>query len=123
MPGPKPFPGGIWTSSRFVLILLFCFSVVLILEKGAILVPERADQSMWDYMAQAILRGQVPYRDVVNIKTPLSAYLSAAAILGGKAVGIEPLLSVRNLGLLVAGALVVVTFLVTEAYTRSRLAA
>ena len=41
--------------------------------------PEGGDSAFWDYVSQCILRGQVPYRDVVEIKTPGSAYLSAIA--------------------------------------------
>ena len=106
-----------------ILFLVFAFIVLLILNNGSIAAVEHGDQAMWDYMAQAILRGQVPYRDVVNIKAPLSAYISAIAILGGKAAGLNQLLAIRYLGVILAGALLVVTFAVAEGYTRSRLAA
>src|SRR5215470_3290236 len=42
---------------------------------------ETGDAAIWDYVAQCILRGQVLYRDVIEIKGPGSAYLSALAML------------------------------------------
>src|SRR5262249_45059222 len=117
----NPFSG--IASNRLILILIFAFTTLLILYNGSILVPERGDQAMWDYMAQAILRGQIPYRNVDNIKTPLSAYISWAGILVGKAVGLDQLIAIRYLGLVTAGLLLVLTFAVTKAYTGSRVAA
>ena len=116
-------PASIQSSKRWILFLVFAFAFFLILNNHSILVPERGDQAMWDYMAQAIVRGQVPYRDVVNIKTPLSAYISALAILVGKAFGFNQLIAIRYVGLIEAGVLMVVTFAVARAYTRSLLAA
>jgi len=85
--------------------------------------PEAGDEAIWDYVAQCIVRGQVPYRDVVEIKAPLSAYLSATAILAGKAVGIRDVIAVRLLNIMMAGLLSTVTLLVGVIYLRSRVAA
>lgn len=105
---------------RLILFSLFAFTSFLILSKGWILAPERADPAMWDYMAQAIVRGQVPYRDVVNIKTPLSAYISALGILIGRACGFNELMAIRYVGVVLAALLVVITYLITEKLTRNR---
>src|SRR4030095_3513836 len=85
--------------------------------------PEGGDEAIWDYVAQCIVRGQVPYRDVVEIKTPLSAYLSAGVMLCGRAAGLSDVISVRLLNILMAGSLSVITLLVGIEYFRSRLAA
>ena len=85
--------------------------------------PERGDTAIWDYMAQSILRGQIPYRDVVDIKGPGAAYLSAGAMALGKLVGLRDLITVRLLHVLMIGLLSAVTYLVAEAYLRDRLAA
>lgn len=85
--------------------------------------PEGGDEAIWDYVAQCIVRGQAPYRDVVEIKSPLSAYLSAAAILIGRSAGLSDVMAVRLLNVLMAGSLSVITFLVAATYLRSRLAA
>lgn len=85
--------------------------------------PEGGDEANWDYAAQCIVRGQAPYRDVVANKSPLSAYLSAAAILIGRSAGIEDVIAVRMLNVLMVGSLSVVIFLVAATYLRSRLAA
>src|SRR5437764_12285222 len=84
---------------------------------------ERGDLAIWDYVAQSILRGQVPYRDVVEIKTPASAYLSALAMAVGRAAGLQDVAAVRVLQVLLVGLLAAVTYLVAESYLRNRLAA
>src|SRR5438132_3879368 len=63
---------------------------------------ETGDAAIWDYLAQAILRGQVPYRDVVEIKGPASAYLSALAMWLGRRVGLGGVLAVRFLTMMLA---------------------
>jgi hypothetical protein len=68
--------------------------------------PVSGDPSIYNYIAQSILRGQVPYRDVVDIKGPVSYYISAAAMLIGRAAGIgdvgaDRLIHGAMLGLLV----------------------
>ena len=85
--------------------------------------PEGGDEAIWDYVAQCILRGQVPYRDVVEIKTPLSAYLSAGAMLVGRPAGLSDVIAVRLLNTVLAGFLSAITFLIGIEYLRSRLAA
>ena len=84
---------------------------------------EAGDEAIWDYMAQSILRGQVPYRDVVEIKTPLSAYMGALAIVAGKLVGLRDVMAIRTLHVLMVGLLSTITFLVGEIYLRNRLGA
>jgi hypothetical protein len=90
------------SKERLILFLVFAAAFFLILNNHSILVPERGDQAMWDYMAQAIVRGQVPYRDVVNIKAPLSAYISALAIIAARIAGSNQLIAIRYLAPLVA---------------------
>jgi hypothetical protein len=84
---------------------------------------EIGDAAIWDYVAQSILRGQVPYRDVVEIKGPGSAYLSAAAMWLGKSVGLRDVIAVRLMQIVLTGVLSAVTYLVTEIYLRQRTAA
>src|SRR5689334_16391084 len=84
---------------------------------------ETGDAAIWDYVAQAILRGQVPYRDVVEIKGPASAYLSAMAMWGGRLAGVGDVMAVRFLQMAIASGLSVIIYLVTERYTRRRAAA
>lgn len=82
--------------------------------------PTGGDLSMWDYMAQSIVRGAVPYRDVVNIKTPLGAYISAAAIIAGKLVGVRDIIAIRYCYLLMAALTVSFTFLIADLYLKRR---
>jgi DolP-mannose mannosyltransferase len=84
---------------------------------------EAGDEAIWDYVAQCIVRGQVPYRDVVEIKAPLSAYLSATAVFISKAARIRDVIAVRVLNVIMAGLLSTVTLLVGVTYLRSRTAA
>lgn len=109
--------------ARVVSIEVFVISIALILAWRLLDQAEGGDSAIWDYVAQSILRGQVPYRDVVEIKGPLSAYVSAIAMWLGKSVGLRDVLAVRFMQVVLAGLLSSVTFLVTEAYLRQRVTA
>ena len=86
-------------------------------------VPERGDRANWDYMAQCIARGAVPYRDVVNIKSPLSAYIGAAAIVVTRPFGLQDVIAIRSIYFILAVLTVGFTFLVTHDYFSNRLTA
>src|SRR5262245_30317357 len=85
--------------------------------------PERGDVSICDSVAQSILRGQIPYRDVIEIKSPLAAYLSAMAIATGRAFGLQDVEAVRLLSVFLIGLLSYLTCVAAALYLRSRLAA
>ncbi len=80
---------------------------------------ERRDPANWDYFSQVIARGGVPYRDVVNIKTPLSAYLGAASILIGKPFGLRDVYAIRITYAMLAALTVAFTFLVASWFFES----
>lgn len=109
--------------ARVVSLEVFLISIAIILAWRLLDQAEGGDSAIWDYVAQSILRGQVPYRDVVEIKGPLSAYVSAIAMWLGKSVGLRDVLAVRFLQVVLAGLLSSVTFLVTETYLRQRVTA
>lgn len=83
---------------------------------------EVGDPAVYDYIAQSILRGQIPYRDIVDIKGPGGAYLSALAMLIGKAIGLRDIIAVRMINVMFIGLLSMVTFQVARIYLRNRLA-
>ena len=85
--------------------------------------PEGGDSAIWDYVAQCIMRGQIPYRDVIEIKTPGSAYLSAVAMWIGTRLGFRDLMAVRLMQMGLVGLLSTTTYLVALHYLRSRSAA
>ncbi|HWC78001.1 MAG TPA: hypothetical protein VG778_11095 [Blastocatellia bacterium] len=82
--------------------------------------PTRGDRANWDYMAQIIATGGVPYRDAVNIKTPLSAYISAAAIVAARPFGVEDVAAIRGIYFALAVLTVGFTFLVAVQYFSRR---
>lgn len=84
---------------------------------------ELHDGAIFDYCAQTILRGKLPYRDVVDGKGPGYMYLSALGMLIGRFGGLRDIISVRLLYILLTGLFLVIIFLVTNAYLHSRLAA
>jgi hypothetical protein len=84
---------------------------------------ENGDASIYDYIGQTILRGGIPYRDVVDIKGPGTMYLTAVAMLAGKWFGIRDIIAVRISNVLLAGALSWITFVVAWTYLRDRSAA
>src|SRR5262252_178344 len=85
--------------------------------------PLRGDPALYEYIAQSILRGQMPYRDVIDPKGPGAMYASAFAMLIGRALGLNDVLAVRLLYILMAGLLSVATYLVAEAYLENKWAA
>jgi len=110
-------------ADRWVIcVVVFLASVSLMLAWRLTKQPEGGDAAIWDYVAQGILRGQVPYRDVAEIKGPASAYLSALAMSLGKAFGLRDILAVRYMQIALGGALSSITFLVAETYLRQRFA-
>ncbi|MEK6407034.1 MAG: DolP-mannose mannosyltransferase [Acidobacteriota bacterium] len=80
---------------------------------------EDGDSALYDYIAQCVVRGETPYKDVVDIKAPGSFYLSALAMEVGRALGVRDILAARLLHIALAGFLSAVVFLVAEAYLRS----
>src|SRR5215475_12730526 len=66
---------------------------------------ESGDSAFYDYFAQLILRGQIPYRDAIDIKAPGSFYLSALAMGAGRAVGVRDIIAARLFHILLAGLL------------------
>jgi hypothetical protein len=82
--------------------------------------PIRGDRANWEYMAQVITRGGVPYRDAVNIKTPLSAYIGAGAILLMRPFGVRDIYAVRLTYLALAVLCVGFVYLVALEYFKSR---
>src|ERR1043165_2168014 len=93
-------------ADRWVIcVVVFLASVSLMLAWRLTKQPEGGDAAIWDYVAQGILRGQVPYRDVAEIKGPASAYLSALAMSLGKAFGLRDILAVRFMQIALGGVL------------------
>ena len=101
-------------------LIAFVISVVVMVLYRELSQPEGGDPAIWDYFAQCILRGQVPYRDVIEIKTPGSAYLSAIAMWVGSWVGIRDVIAVRLMQMALVGLLSTATYLVAGEYLRSR---
>lgn len=104
-------------------ICALLITVIVMLLYRKLTQPEGGDSAIWDYVAQCILRGQVPYRDVVEIKSPLSAYLSAAAMFIGKSVGLRDVIAVRLLNIVMAGLLSAAILSVGVRYLQNRFAA
>ncbi|MFL6275631.1 MAG: hypothetical protein ACJ74G_10630 [Blastocatellia bacterium] len=110
-------------TTRSVALAVFAFSMLTLLAWRLFVQMEVGDAAIWDYVAQAIRRGQIPYRDVVEIKGPASAYLSALAMWLGQWVGLRDVMAVRVMQMLMTAALSVVIYLVGEVYLRRRMAA
>jgi len=108
------------TDTRKLALLAFVLGAFITMMYRPFSQLEVGDAAIYDYVAQSILRGQVPYRDVIDIKGPLATQLSALAIVVGKAVGVRDLLAIRLFHVLLVGFLSAVIFLVGEAYFRSR---
>jgi hypothetical protein len=112
-----------WLSGwRGLAVSAFVLGLVIALCYRPFSMVEVGDASIYDYIAQTILRGGLPYRDVVEIKAPGAIYLSALAMLLGRHLAISDIIAVRLLNILLIGALSFMTFVVSWTYLRSRLA-
>jgi hypothetical protein len=108
------------TSKLVLLALLLGAAVTLMYRPFSQL--EGGDAAIYDYIAQSILRGQIPYRDVVDMKGPLAPQLSALSIVLGKAVGLRDIIAIRLFQVLLVALLAGVTFLTADAFFQSRAA-
>lgn len=109
-------------SPRKLAIMTFLFGVAVTLAYRPWTQIEVGDPALYDYIAQSILRGQMPYRDIVDMKGPGGPYLSAMAMLIGKALGLRDVISVRLMNVILVGFLSMVTYQVAAAYLRNRFA-
>jgi len=107
------------TSARLFWIT-FLFAMIVFSQLQFWRLPSAKDRANWDYFAQVISRGGVPYRDVVNIKTPLSAYIGAASIVITRPFGLSPVLATRITFAILGAFTVAFTFLVASLYSGSR---
>jgi hypothetical protein len=87
-------------------------TVLILMMYAPLKQAEGGDSAIYDYIAQSILRGRIPYRDVVDIKWPGGPYLSAMAMAVGKAVGVRDVIAVRLFQIIACGLLTLVTFMV-----------
>lgn len=104
-------------------MLAFLFTVIVMVLYRQLSQPEGGDSAIWDYVAQCILRGQIPYRDVIEIKTPGSAYLSALSMWVGSWLGVRDVMAVRLMQIAFVGLLSTTTYLTARNYLGSRSAA
>ncbi|MGH9825046.1 MAG: hypothetical protein ACREDR_17590, partial [Blastocatellia bacterium] len=118
----RPFTTIAASPTAFILIAFLCTVVVCFLYRP-LNQPESGDASIYDYIAQAILRGQLPYRDVIDPKGPGGMYLSAFGLLIGRFLGIADVAAIRLLHILMFGLLSAATYLVARLYLKSNRAA
>src|SRR5262245_39754360 len=83
--------------ARRLTLLAFLIGVLVMVLYKPFARPEVGDPTIYDYVAQSILRGQLPYRDVIDIKSPGSQYLSAAAIALGRVFDVRDIFAIRTL--------------------------
>lgn len=109
----KPYP---WLNRRLLFVIALAIASIVYTQYHLWDQPERKDRANWDYFSQVIARGGTPYLDVVNIKTPLSAYIGAGAILLARPFGLRDIFAIRMacslMGILIVG----FTFLVALDY-------
>jgi len=111
------------TTPLTLAVAIFLLTILMMLMYRPFSQAESGDSAFYDYFAQLILRGQIPYRDAIDIKAPGSFYLSALAMEVGRAVGVRDIIAARLLHILIAGLLAVVVYYIGEAYLRDRFAA
>jgi hypothetical protein len=108
-------------NSRILVIIAFFIGVLVMLAYRPWSQVEGGDPAVYDYIAQSIIRGQLPYRDVVDIKGPGGGYLGALAMAMGNFVGVRDVLAVRLMNVVLVGLLSAVTYLVAQAFFKNRM--
>src|SRR5215468_228527 len=99
-------PGQPRSLSAFAIpVFAFAFTVAVMFLYRPASQPLRGDPALYEYIAQSILRGQMPYRDVIDPKGPGAMYASALAMAIGRALGLNDVLAVRLFYILMAGLL------------------
>lgn len=106
----------VWLDRRFLFLATMLGAAVVYYQFDLWKQPIRGDRANWEYMAQIISRGGIPYRDAVNIKGPLSAYIGAAAIVVTRPFGLRDIHAVRATYFLLAVLTVGFTALLAFAY-------
>jgi len=109
-----------WFTRRRLFFLVIIVAALFYLQFRLWELPVRGDRANWDYFAQVIARGGIPYRDVVNIKSPLSAYIGAAAIVITKPFGLRDIYAIRLIYGLLLALTTGFTFLIANDYFASR---
>ncbi len=108
-----------WLTRRSLFWIVLVVALLVYAQSRFWNMGSAGDRANWDYIAQVISRGDVPYRDVVNIKSPLSAYIGAAAIVATRPFGIRDIYAIRFMYILLAALTVAFTFLVALDYFAS----
>src|SRR5262249_3349610 len=83
----KPSEGPWLSEIHQVAAAAFAVGVIIASMYGPLGQRETGDPAIYDYIAQTILRGGLPYRDVLDVKGPGSSYLSALAMAAGRVAG------------------------------------
>jgi hypothetical protein len=109
-----------WLTRRRLLFFVVLLATIVNFQYDIRRQPVRGDRANWEYFAQVIARGGAPYRDVVNIKSPLSAYIGAAAIVATRPLGVRDIWAVRVTYILLGIIIVALVFLVAMEYFDSR---
>ena len=107
--------------SRILAVIAFFVGMAVMLAYRPWNQVEGGDPAVYDYIAQSILRGQLPYRDVVDIKAPGGGYLSALAMSAGNFIGVRDVIAVRLMNVMLVGLLSAATYLVADAFLKQRL--
>lgn len=105
---------------RVICAGLFLFSFILMFYYKPFKQIVEGDQAIYDYITQSILRGQLPYRDIADIKWPASVYINAVAVWFGSFFGIQDIFAIRLMQMAEVGLLSVFTYLVAEKYLQNR---
>lgn len=102
-----------WFGRLQLFWIVFAFALVVYTQFQFWKQPSQGDRANWDYFAQVISHGGLPYRDVVNIKSPLAAYIGAAALIATRPFGLRDIFAIRITFIILAAFVVAFTYLVT----------
>lgn len=108
------------TTTRSLCYLIVFFTILVMIGYKPFKHGVGGDTAVYDYIAQRILQGELPYRDIADIKFPGCVYINAAAMWVGGLFGLKDVYALRIMQILEFATYNVFTFLVGMHYLRRR---
>ena len=101
-------------NSRLSAYLMVCLFSVLVFSMYGLELPLRRDNAQYIYSAQRLLQGEMPYQSIFDMKTPLTSFVTAFALLISQNIFDEPIKGVRFFFFAMSIATILLTYVLAK---------
>jgi len=103
-------------NSKFTIsaYLMVCLFSVLVFSIYGLELPLRRDNAQYIYSAQRLLQGEMPYQSIFDMKTPLTSFVTAFALLVTQNIFDEPIKGVRSFYVAMSIATILLTYVLAK---------